>query len=75
MGHITIYLEDAIEKKMAHAAQSVHISQNQWLTQLIQERLHDTWSETITSLAGSWHDFPDLEELRRDLVTDSRENF
>lgn len=30
------------------------------------------WQETIAQLAGAWSDFPDVEQLRADLITEQQ---
>ncbi len=71
MGQVTIYLKDEIEQKMKAAADSAHMSKSKWISVLIQEKVADEWPESIASMAGSWSDFPDLEDLRENLGEDA----
>lgn len=76
MGQVTIYLEDEIERKMNEAAKSSHLSKSKWIAQLIQEKVANEWSPTIANMAGSWNDFPSVEEIRKGQGTDDeREKF
>ena len=70
MGQVTIYLEDAIEKKMRSAAKSWNMSQSKWIAQLIREKIVDEWPASIVECAGSWKDLPTAEELRASMGSD-----
>jgi len=76
MGQVTIYLEDEIEDKMIKAAESEHLSKSKWIARLIREKVADEWPQSIVELAGSWDDFPTIEELRNNSGIDAnREGF
>jgi hypothetical protein len=70
MGQITIYLDDETEQKMIANAKAMKLSKSKWIARLIQEKLVDEWPPTVRELAGSWRDFPSLQELRGDHDTD-----
>ena len=65
MGQVTIYLDDEIEHKMTEAAKSAHLSKSKWIAKLIQEKVANEWPQSVVDLAGSWEDFPGIEEIRR----------
>ncbi len=71
MGQVTIYLDDEIEKKMRAAAQSMHVSQSKWISNVIKEKISDEWPDSIIKLAGAWKDLPAAEEIRNNLDTDA----
>ncbi|WP_058023138.1 CopG family transcriptional regulator [Pseudohongiella spirulinae] len=76
MGQVTIYLEDDIEKKMNAAAKSSQLSKSKWIAQLIKEKVANEWPPSIVQMAGSWDNFPTLEEIRKTQNDDSpREPF
>jgi hypothetical protein len=76
MGQVTIYLDDEIEKKMNEAAKSANLSKSKWIAQLIQEKIANDWPDSVANMAGSWSDFPSLEDIRRSPGSDSkREQF
>ncbi len=76
MGQVTIYLEDEIENKMIKAAESAHLSKSKWIARLIKEQVADEWPQSIVDFAGSWNDFPTIEELRKNSGVDStRDDF
>jgi hypothetical protein len=65
MGQVTIYLDDEIERKMNEAVKSAHVSKSKWIAQLVQEKLDNEWPASIVAMAGSWDDFPSLEDIRQ----------
>jgi hypothetical protein len=64
MGQVTIYLDDEIEKKMTANAKAMKLSKSRWIANVIREKLVDEWPPNVRELAGSWQDFPTLEEIR-----------
>ena len=72
MAQLTLYLDEATEKKMKQAAKEAGISQSRWVAELIRSRTATTWPASLASLAGSWSDFPMAEELRAEEGEDVR---
>ena len=64
MVRVTIDLDDEIEKRMTARAKAMKLSISEWIGNAIREKLADEWSARVRELAGSWLDFPTLEELR-----------
>ena len=64
MIQVTIYLDDEIEKRMTASAKAMKLSKSKWIADAIREKLIDEWPADVRELAGSWKDFPTLEELR-----------
>ena len=76
MGQVTIYLEADIEQKMVEAAKSAHLSKSKWIAELIQEKVANEWPQSVVDLAGSWDDFPALDDMRSKQGKDAdRETF
>lgn len=76
MPRLTIYLDENTQHKVKLAAQQASLSQSKWISKLIQEKVITDWPEEIMNLAGTWKDFPNIKELRRDLGQDiAREKF
>lgn len=71
MGQVTIYLEDEIERKMADAAKSAHLSKSKWVARLIKEEVATEWPQSIINLNGAWSDFPDIGDIRGETGKDS----
>ena len=76
MGQVTIYLEQDIESKMSSAAKALNISKSKFIANLIKEKVANEWSNSVKDMAGSWQDFPSLDEIRKTSNLDSpREQF
>ena len=72
MGQVTIYLEDEIESKMVEAAKSAHLSKSKWVARLVQEKIANEWPQSVVDQAGSWEDFPTIEEIRSSAGRDAK---
>ena len=76
MGQVTIYLEDEIECRMTKAAESAHLSKSKWIAKLIQEKVANEWPQSVVEFAGSWDDYPSIEDIRKNPNNDvKREEF
>jgi hypothetical protein len=64
MGEMTIYLDDAAERRAKAAARKSRVSVSRWVAELIETRTRTDWPPEVRELAGAWPDFPDLRELR-----------
>jgi hypothetical protein len=71
MAQLTIYLEDEVATQIKKAAKESQLSQSKWVSQLIRNRLTDSWPTEIEELAGTWKDFPEVAELREGLDVDA----
>ncbi len=66
MSQITLTLDEeaaAIVDKMANAE---NVTPDLWLSQFVERQVkqHQGWSPEVKALAGSWADFPSLNEIR-----------
>ncbi len=74
MGQVTIYLEDEIEQQMISAAKSAQLSKSKWIASVIKEKVANEWPQSVIDLAGSWKDFPSIDDIRKNKGKDvSRE--
>jgi hypothetical protein len=71
MGQVTIYLDTETEKKMLDMIRKSGQSKSKWIADMIREKTRTTWPDNIIQLAGSWQDFPSLEEIRQDIGADT----
>jgi len=71
MAKITIYLPDAIEKKVRKAAKATKQPISRWIAERIVRDVERGWSKAFLDLAGSMPDFPDVETLRSGYGPDS----
>jgi hypothetical protein len=65
MAQVTIYLDDAAERRVRAAARKAQVSVSRWVADLVESRTRSDWPAEVRQLAGAWPDFPDLEEIRR----------
>jgi hypothetical protein len=64
MAQVTIYLDDAAEKRVKAAARKAGVSVSRWVAELVENRTRTEWPAEVRQLAGAWPDFPELEEIR-----------
>ncbi len=64
MGQVTIYIEDELEARMAADARARNLSRSRWIADVIREKLDNEWPAAVREMAGSWEDFPTLEDIR-----------
>ena len=76
MGQVTIDLDAKLEARVKASAKAMNISLSKWIANLIAKKTSEEWPDSVRRLAGSWTDFPDLEEIRGEAVEDvEREAF
>lgn len=76
MSQVTIYLDPETEAKLQAAVDASGLSKSKWIAELIRSHVAQEWPATIRLLAGSWQDFPDLDDLRGNEGQDcDREHF
>ncbi|MBS1249223.1 MAG: hypothetical protein MAG431_00798 [Chloroflexi bacterium] len=71
MAQVTIYLDTDTKEKMKTHVIANKISQSQWVSDLIRERLQSEWPDHVAALSGAWEDFPSLEEIRNTSAIDA----
>jgi hypothetical protein len=71
MAQVTIYIDTDLEAKMRAAAQAMNLSQSKWITNIIREKLDNEWPANVIVLAGAWADFPEAEEIRNTMGSDT----
>ncbi len=76
MAQITIYINNDLESKVKEIASSLDTSISKYISTIIEKNIDDNWNPKIKNLAGSWSDFPTIEEIRKCNVNDAkREEF
>ena len=73
MSQLTVYLDPETASKMKKAAESEGVSRSKWVAKLIEEKLSSDWSKDVKRLSGAWADFPEAEELRRQMGDSPRD--
>jgi len=64
MAQVTIYLNDAAERRVRAAARNSKVSVSRWVAELVESRTRTEWPPEARQLAGAWPDFPDLHQIR-----------
>lgn len=66
MQQITLTLDEEVQALIYEMADAENLPPNLWLSQFVarQVRQNQDWSPEVKALAGSWADFPSLDEIR-----------
>lgn len=62
MSQITLYLDDATQALVDHAAQANGVSKSRWVAEMIRKYAAHEWPQDCLTLAGRFADFPLREE-------------
>ncbi|MGA3040097.1 MAG: CopG family transcriptional regulator [Bryobacteraceae bacterium] len=72
MAHLTIYLNDGVERRVRKAAKAAKISVSKWVADRVVQSVESSWPPEFLALAGAFPDFPDAAELRKGYGEDVR---
>jgi hypothetical protein len=76
MAQVTIYIPNDLESQIKAMASSLNISISKFISTLLEQKVQNEWSYSSRKLAGSWDDFPTLQEIRANQGQDAqREEF
>jgi len=76
MAQVTIYIPNDLESQIKAMASSLNISISKFISTLLEQKVQNEWSHSSRKLAGSWDDFPTLQEIRANQGQDTlREEF
>ena len=64
MSQITIYLEEALVRKVRRRAKAEGLSVSKWIAKTIESAEHDSWPAHVRDSFGSWSGVPDLKAIR-----------
>jgi hypothetical protein len=65
MAHLTIYLNDDVERRVRKAAKAAKISISKWVAERVSQSVETSWPPEFLALAGAFPDFPDADDLRK----------
>jgi len=71
MGQITFYLDEATEARLRAAVKQSGGSVSAFIAALVRDKTATQWPSAVAALAGTWPDFPEASELRREQGTDT----
>ncbi len=64
MAQVTIYLDEAHERRLRKAAEDAGMPVSRWVAALIERYTRTEWPAEVRDAAGSWPDAPDAVSLR-----------
>ena len=64
MPQLNLYVDESTHARIKRAAKASGVSLSKWVSNLIAERTSSQWPPEVLALAGSWSDFPSLEDIR-----------
>jgi len=64
MAQVTIYMANDLETQIKAMASSLNISISKFISTILEQKVQNEWSSGSRKLAGSWDDFPTLQEIR-----------
>ena len=64
MAQVTIYMNNDLETKIKNIASSLDISISKFIANVLEQKVQNEWNHNVQKLAGSWEDFPSLEQIR-----------
>ena len=64
MAQVTIYLDDAAERRVKAAARKAGVSVSRWVADLVENRTRTDWPAEAREVAVAWPEFPDLRVIR-----------
>jgi len=73
MGRFTIYLDQKTERRLKAFLEEANVSKSSWIASLIRKNTAAEWPERVTRFTGAWKDFPKVDDLKGELVSDSHQ--
>ena len=64
MAQVTIYMNNDLETKIKNISSSLNLSISKFISNVLEEKVHNEWNSNIIKLAGSWDDFVSIDEIR-----------
>lgn len=66
MQQITLTLDEEVQAIIYEMADAENLPPSLWLSQFVERQVkqYQDWSPEVKALAGSWADFPSLDEIR-----------
>ena len=64
MPQLNLYVDETTHDRIRRAAKAAGMSLSRWVATVVTEKTADQWPDDVLALAGTWKDFPSLEEIR-----------
>ncbi|RBQ30471.1 CopG family transcriptional regulator [Arcobacter sp. FW59] len=75
MAQVTIYMDNQLEQKIKELSNNSGISISKFISTILEQNINSKWTNDIRSLAGSWSDFPSIDDIRTNGKDIEREEF
>lgn len=72
MAHLIVCLTDDVERRVRKAAKAAMVNVSEWVAERVAKSVESVWPPEFLALAGSFPDFPDVDELRKGNGADIR---
>lgn len=67
MSRVTIFLDECTEARLDRAVKEAGVSRSRRVADLMREKAASEWPASVRRLAGSWKEFPEVNEIRKGL--------
>ena len=64
MPQLNLYVDETTHDRIRRAAKAAGMSLSRWVATVVTKKTADQWPDDVLALAGTWKDFPSLEEIR-----------
>ena len=64
MPQLNLYVDKSTHTRIKRAAKAAGMSLSKWVATVVTENTAAQWPAEVLALAGTWKDFPSLEEMR-----------
>ena len=76
MPQLNLYVDESTHARIRRAAKAAGMSLSKWVAGVVTEKTANQWPPEVLALAGTWKDFPSLDEIRAGAQPDApRETF
>jgi len=72
MAQITININSELESKIKEIVSSQKTSISKYILSIVEREINSSWNPKVKKLAGSWSDFPSIEEIRGCNIEDTK---
>jgi len=72
MAQITININSELESKIKEIVSSQKTSISKYILSIVEREINSSWNPKVKKLAGSWSDFPSIEEIRSCNIEDTK---
>lgn len=71
MGQVTTYLNNDLERQIKKTARDMNVSISKCIASILEQKVGHEWNQNVKAMAGSWHDFPQIDAIRNEMTADA----